>query len=472
MAGTEVSHDQHEAVTKLRSVTYCCRSRLSWFSWVFPWFVLGLGVYTSICVVVLGMNPRLCFAVPPVAKDPVLSAVEVSSAARAEGSSGFSVSLAARSAVARSILGEVALPTDAEEVWRYSRVGDISFAEFSGSAGSHDRTVLRYSERKGLTVLQGAGVSSETVGQLLPDSTDAFTQASIAFLGDVTSIEVGAGVSVSEAIHIDRVVKTAGIIFGTRLVISIGAQGECTIIERLSSDDVDSLVLPMTEIRLAQGARLRYITVQELGASARQIAMTVCETAADATLSTMAVALGGSYARLRNDARIVGKGAHNELLAVYFGEGEQMHDFRTTQDHIAPKSTSELVFKGAVKDSSRSVYSGLIRIGEDARGTVANQTNRNLLLSANAAAESVPNLEIENNDVKCSHASAVGPIDEDHRYYLESRGVPSDVAERLIVLGFFAELLERIPDVALRAELTASVTAKFDRRSNLVGVEL
>jgi Fe-S cluster assembly protein SufD len=123
------------------------------------------------------------------------------------------------------------------------------------------------------------------------------------------------------------------------------------------------------------------------------------------------------------------------------------------------------VFKGAVKDSSRSVYSGLIRIGEDARGTVANQTNRNLLLSPDAGAESVPNLEIENNDVKCSHASAVGPIDEDHRYYLESRGVPSDVAERLIVLGFFAELLERIPDVALRAELSASVTAKFDRRS-------
>ncbi len=416
------------------------------------------------------LDPRWCFTVLTCCKGIVLSAVEVSSAS-ASGNVGLSLSLGARSAAARLSLPTVALPTEAEEVWRYSRVGEISFADFAASPGPDDRSDVRFVAQKGLVVSRGEAVDSEAVGSLLPDSTDAFALASIAYLGDVTSIEVASGVSVVEPIHLDRRVVSSGIVIGTRLVISVGAQAECTVIERLSSGDVASLVLPMTEIRLAQGARLRYITVQELGASARQIAMTVCETAADATLSTMAVALGGSYARLRNDARIIGRGAHNELLAVYFGEGHQMHDFRTTQDHIAPKSTSELVFKGAVKDSSRSVYSGLIRIGEDARGTVANQTNRNLLLSPDAGAESVPNLEIENNDVKCSHASAVGPIDEDHRYYLESRGVPSDVAERLIVLGFFAELLERIPDVALRAELSASVTAKFDRRSlSSVGV--
>jgi Fe-S cluster assembly protein SufD len=410
------------------------------------------------------LDPRWCFTVLTCCKGTVLSAVEVSSAS-ASGNVGLSLSLGARSAAARLALPTVPLPTEAEEVWRYSRVGEVSFADFAASAGPDDRSDVRFVAQKGLVVSRGEAVDSAVVGSLLPDSTDAFALASIAYLGDVTSIDVAPGVLVAEPIHLDRSVVSSGIILGTRLVISVGAQAECTVIERLSSGDVASLVLPMTEIRLAQGARLRYITVQELGASARQIAMTVCETAADATLSTMAVALGGSYARLRNDARIIGRGAHNELLAVYFGEGHQMHDFRTTQDHIAPKSTSELVFKGAVKDSSRSVYSGLIRIGEDARGTVANQTNRNLLLSPDAGAESVPNLEIENNDVKCSHASAVGPIDEDHRYYLESRGVPSDVAERLIVLGFFAELLERIPDVALRAELSASVTAKFDRRS-------
>ena len=102
-----------------------------------------------------------------------------------------------------------------------------------------------------------------------------------------------------------------------------------------------------------------------------------------------------------------------------------MHDFRTFQDHVAPNTTSDLLFKGAVAGPSRAVYTGLIRVGKEARGTNAFQTNRNLKLSDGAWAESVPNLEIENNDVHCSHASAVGPIDEEQRFYLESRGVPA-----------------------------------------------
>src|SRR3954462_14147106 len=121
-----------------------------------------------------------------------------------------------------------------------------------------------------------------------------------------------------------------------------------------------------------------------------------------------------------------------------------MLDFRTFQDHAAPDTTSNLLFKGAVGDSSRSVYTGLIHVRKNARGTNAFQTNRNIKLSDGAWAESVPNLEIENNDVHCSHASTVGPVDEDQRFYLESRGVPTEVAERLIVAGFFAEVLEQL----------------------------
>ena len=103
-----------------------------------------------------------------------------------------------------------------------------------------------------------------------------------------------------------------------------------------------------------------------------------------------------------------------------------MHDFRTLQDHVAPKTNSDLLFKGAVQDHAKSVYTGLIRIREDAKGSVAFQTNRNLTLSEGAWAESVPNLDIETNDVKCSHASTVGPIDDEQRFYLESRGIPPD----------------------------------------------
>jgi Fe-S cluster assembly protein SufD len=148
---------------------------------------------------------------------------------------------------------------------------------------------------------------------------------------------------------------------------------------------------------------------------------------------------------------------------VYFGEGDQMLDFRTFQDHRAPDTSSNLLFKGAVGGKSRSVYTGLIKVEKDARGTNAFQTNRNLKLSEHAWAESVPNLEIENNDVHCSHASTVGPVDEEQRFYLESRGVPTAVAERLIVAGFFEEVLADLPAAGVAGELRRLVQDRLDR---------
>jgi len=138
-----------------------------------------------------------------------------------------------------------------------------------------------------------------------------------------------------------------------------------------------------------------------------------------------------------------------------------MHDFRTMQDHVGPKTTSDLLFKGAVEDRARSVYTGLIRVRKGAAGTNAFQTNRNLVLSEGAHANSVPNLEIDESDVSCSHASAVGPIDEEQRYYLESRGIPSEAAERLIVLGFFDDILGRAPVPGVDRVLREAVTGKL-----------
>ena len=139
-----------------------------------------------------------------------------------------------------------------------------------------------------------------------------------------------------------------------------------------------------------------------------------------------------------------------------------MHDFRTLQAHEAPKTLSDLLFKGAVAGSSHSVYSGLIRVRKGAVGTNAFQTNRNLVIGEGAHADSVPNLEIEENDVRCSHASAVGPIDEEQRFYLESRGVPPAVADRLIVLGFLDDALSQTPVPALLPFLRAGLAAKLD----------
>ena len=183
----------------------------------------------------------------------------------------------------------------------------------------------------------------------------------------------------------------------------------------------------------------------------------------DATLSAGVAAIGGDYARLRLDCRLSGRGATGNLSSVYFGDGDQMLDLRTYQEHAAPDTTSNLLFKGGVSDRSHSVYTGLIRIRPDARGSNAFQTNRNLKLSDHAWAESVPNLEIENNDVHCSHASTVGPVDEDQRFYLESRGVPTVVAERLIVGGFFDEVLDSLSVPALAPAISRRLDAMLDR---------
>ena len=159
-----------------------------------------------------------------------------------------------------------------------------------------------------------------------------------------------------------------------------------------------------------------------------------------------------------------GEGGESDQLAVYFADGAQMLDFRTLQDHDAPRTRSDLLFKGAVEDVARSVYSGLVHLRPTAQKANAFQTNRNLVLSEGASAESIPNLEIEANDVKCSHASTVGPIDDDQLYYLESRGIPPEDAERLIILGFFDDVLERLPVSSLSDGLRRSVVDKLEHR--------
>ena len=248
-----------------------------------------------------------------------------------------------------------------------------------------------------------------------------------------------------------------------RLVIEAGRDAQVTVIERfVSQSDGPALVLPVLQLRADQAARVQYLAVNELSVDAWSIGHQQASGDRDSSTLLATVALGGDYARVRTEARLVGPGGSTRQVALYFAGGEQMHDFRTIQDHAAPHTTSDLLFKGAVQDHSKSVYTGLIRIRENAKGTVAYQTNRNLTLSEGAWAESVPNLDILTNDVKCSHASTVGPIDEDQRFYLESRGVRPEIAERLVVLGFFDEVLDQLPAGSLADELRTRVAAKLN----------
>jgi Fe-S cluster assembly protein SufD len=256
--------------------------------------------------------------------------------------------------------------------------------------------------------------------------------------------------------------------FPHTLVVA-GESSEVTVFDRFGSTDTHSpdsahLVDAVVELVLGDGAHVRYVSVQEHGPHTWQIALQRSHVGRDASLRSSAVALGGYYARLRSESLLASEGGESDLTAVYFGDGNQMLDFRTLQDHVAPHTRSDLLFKGAVEDHAQSVYSGLIRIRKGAQGANAFQTNRNLVLTEGAEAMSVPNLEIEADDVHCSHASTVGPIDDDQLYYLATRGVPPAEAERLIVLGFFDDVFDRLPLPSLVAPLRRSVIEKIEHR--------
>ena len=233
--------------------------------------------------------------------------------------------------------------------------------------------------------------------------------------------------SITEPIVVTHTIAGSGVAVFPRLVVDAGADSEVTVVERFvaaaGAEDDDALVVPVLQVRAGQAARVRYLAINETGTDTWQIGNQQSVGERDSSTLLATVTLGGDYVRARTEARLTGKGGSTKQVALYFAGGTQMHDFRTIQDHDAPHTSSDLLFKGAVQDHAASVYTGLIKIRKHAGGTVAYQTNRNLTLSEGAWAESVPNLDIETNDVKCSHASTVGPIDEEQRFYLESRGV-------------------------------------------------
>ncbi|MGI8685607.1 MAG: Fe-S cluster assembly protein SufD [Acidimicrobiales bacterium] len=390
------------------------------------------------------------------------------------------------------------LPTEAEEVWRYSRIGALDLDAYAPvtdggaplpegvpdelgpllrAAGEHSAMVMVRNGRVALAHLDPslaeAGVYVGSIADApggadllgsVAGPVDAFVSLNAAFLWDGLVVRVPRGVVVPHPVVVLHWVDTPGAALFPRLIVQAGESAQVTVLDHVGSPPgVTAFVAPVVELDVGDNANVGYLAIQELGRDAWQIGYHASRVGADATLTSSIVALGGSYARVRTDSELTGRGGTSNLLAAYFGDGDQMHDFRTLQDHVAPRTTSKLLFKGAVEDESHAVYSGLIRVRKGAAGTDAEQTNRNLVLDAGARADSVPNLEIEENDVRCTHASAVGPVDEDQRYYLEARGVPPEVAERLIVLGFFDDVIahRNAPVPALRPLLRAAVAAKL-----------
>ena len=354
-------------------------------------------------------------------------------------------------------------PSPEIEVWRYSRIDELSLDRFTPAASSIKVT----GAPSGVTVnvVSPADAATDPAVAALFDGVegaDLFDDLNLAHM-HVVVVRIARGTVADTPIVITHDCTGVDKAFFPRLVIDAAENSEITVVERFVSDEsAVTLTVPVLDARVAQAARVRYLAINELGESSWLIGRQHSVGQRDSDTLLASVSLGGDYARVVTDARVEGVGANTRQVALYFAGGEQMHDFRTLQDHVAPRTTSDLLFKGAVQDSAKSVYTGLIRIGHEAKGSAAYQTNRNLTLSHGAWAESVPNLDIQTNDVKCSHASTVGPIDEDQLFYLESRGVHPDVAQRLVVLGFFDEVLAQLPVGDLAATLRERVANKLN----------
>lgn len=401
--------------------------------------------------------------------------------------------LVARRTRAATVAQGLPAPTPEAEEWRYSRILDLPgdrivavpvelppgtgvppaaadlLARLGESCGHIVTVDGVVASKMGCADATAAGVEFGPAGEATPlgavmsEPHDALAAWNDALTVAPLVLDVPAGVRLASPFVVVHHVAGDATASFPRLVVRAGEASSVAVVEAFVSDEVVALSVPVTEVVVERGAHVRHSVVQDLGARVWQVGALLADVGQEATFESAVAAVGAEYGRLRVDCRLSGRGAAGNVAATYLGGGSQMIDLRTFQDHVAPDTTSDLYFKGAVGDRSHSVYSGLIHIRPGARGTNATQSNRVVKLSEHAWAESVPNLEIENNDVRCSHASAVGPVDVDQRFYLESRGVPPTAAGRLIVRGFFDEAMAHFPVPEVVAPVAARLSDELDR---------
>ncbi len=284
-----------------------------------------------------------------------------------------------------------------------------------------------------------------------------------ALLSDGYVLYVPANVALPHPVHAIRYLDRDGTVVSTHSLIIAEPGARLTCIDEYVSPDLagESLSLNGVEIFGAENAIVRYLALQRYGAGVLHFSMQHANTGRDSMLSGMNVNLGADLSRADVTSHLDGAGAESEMLALWFGDGHQHFDHHTLQHHKAPSARSDLLYKGALSGSARSVFRGLIRVNPGAQLTDAYQTNRNLLLSPDAEATALPNLEIEADDVRCSHGASVGQVDETQLFYLMSRGLDRHQAERLLVFGFFQEVLNRVLVEGVRERIQESIEEKI-----------
>jgi Fe-S cluster assembly protein SufD len=278
-------------------------------------------------------------------------------------------------------------------------------------------------------------------------------------------VTVGRGVTLEAPIALGAVQTVAGTLVNqrTRIVLEEGAQAEVWEQFLSASTDLDGIFNITTELVIGDNARLRYVCGQGLSERSWVFGAQRATVGRDGSLDWVALGFGSRSGHVLMETRLTGPGAAARVTGAYATHGRQHIDFDTTQEHVAPNTTSDLAFRGVLQGRSSAVWKGNIIVDPGAQKTDAFQESRNLLISKRAHADAIPGLEIQANDVRCTHAAAVAQVDPEQLFYLRSRGLREDTAKRLVIEGFLSALVERFEQGSVRERLAEVLERRLER---------
>ncbi len=396
------------------------------------------------------------------------------------------------------------MPKRKDESWRFASLSNLSFAEFaygkppsitnaqelveksrilehqSGSFTFADNQTI--DAEKASFELQKKGVIWTSLreaisrnGELLKDyfmkqeanlGSEKFSLLHTSFVENGALLYIPKGVEVEYPfVSYNWITGQNAAVFPHTLVIA-EEFAKVSLVEAhfSTTEDVGALSCGVTHLFAGVGAKIDYTLLQNYNEETLGFQINSNIAGKDATVKTVSVNVGCRNYRSETHGQIKGAGAHVEMLSLAVADKDQEIDQRTLQTHSAPHATSDLLFKNALKDNAKTIFSGLIKVDDGAQQTDAYQTNRNLLLSKTAEANSLPGLEIEANDVKCSHGATTSQIEEEEIFYMLARGIPKEKAQELVVYGFFEEILERIEDEKLKEFARSVIQTKFSSK--------
>lgn len=362
------------------------------------------------------------------------------------------------------------MPTTKLRPWKYTDVSGLDFAAYTPAAdfsptveGSAPAGGFAGTIAAALDDQRVAAVVQQHLGSLVHATEGKFIAANVAGWLGGAAVVAPRGKAFDGAVTV-RVEAPAGeqVAVFPRLLVVAEPASEVTVIVRASSGAAPVLAAGVVEVIAEATAQVRVVFDLDWGAATDDFTLVRARTAQGATVRVATVATGGHIVKQTLEGLLEGEGSSADFRGVALGDDDQHFDFVTLQDHIGPKTVSEVQIKTALAGASRSVYYGVTRVEETARGASAEQENRNLLLSKHAKADSDPVLEILTNDViRCGHGATVGPVDREAFFYLQSRGLDRRQALQLLVAGFFQSVLEGMGDEGLAEEVVDAVREKL-----------